>query len=82
MKHKQISENEDLAIFYNSSIIGDVSSLEKFEHNNEYILANFKKCLEEKKQEEIIRGQSVIGPHRDDISYYINNSEAKKDKRS
>ena len=78
MKHKQISENEDLAIFYNSSIIGDVSSLEKFEHNNEYILANFKKCLEEKKQEEIIRGQSVIGPHRDDISYYINNSEAKK----
>ena len=78
IKHKQISENEDLSIFYNSSIIGDISSLEKFEHNNEYILENFKKCLEEKKPEEIIRGQSVIGPHRDDISYYINNSEAKK----
>ena len=77
-KHKQISESEDLSVVYNSSIIGDVLSTEKFEHNNEYILENFKKKLEEKKQEEIIRGQSIIGSHRDDISYYINNSEAKK----
>ena len=78
LKHKQISENEDLSIFYNSSIIGNISSSEKFEHNNEYILESFKKSLEEKKTEEIIRGQSVTGPHRDDISYFINNSEAKK----
>ncbi len=77
-KHKQISENEDLSIVYNSSIIGDVPSTEKFEHNNEYILENFRKKLEEKKQEEIIRGQSIIGSHRDDISFFINKSEAKK----
>ncbi|MBQ9246040.1 DNA replication/repair protein RecF [bacterium] len=78
IKHKQISETEELSIIYNSSIIGDVSSLKKFEYNNEYILEQFKIKLEEKKQEEIIRGQSVIGCHRDDISYFINGSEAKK----
>ena len=78
LKHKQISETEDLIIFYNSSIIGDISSTEKFEKNNEYILEQFKQKLEEKKLEEIIRGQSIIGSHRDEVSYYINNSEAKK----
>ena len=78
IKHKQISETENLSMIYNSSIIGDITTLEKFEYNNEYILEKFKKKLEEKKQEEIIRGQSVVGAHRDDISFYINNSEAKK----
>lgn len=78
IKHKQISNDEVLTIFYNSSIIGDISSAEKIEFNNEYILENFKKKLEEKKLEEIIRSQSVVGPHRDDISYFINNNEAKK----
>lgn len=78
IKHKQISNNETLTIFYNSSIVDDISASEKFEFNNEYILESFKKKLEEKKLEEIIRGQSVIGPHRDDISYFINNNEAKK----
>ncbi len=77
-KHRQISSTEDLSVAYNSSVAGDISVLNKFEHNNEYILENFKKKLEEKKLEEIVRGQSVIGPHRDDISYYINGSEAKK----
>ena len=31
-----------------------------------------------KKQEEIIRAQSVIGPHRDDLSYFINSIDSKK----
>lgn len=31
-----------------------------------------------KKYEEIVRAQSVIGPHRDDLSFYINNIESKK----
>lgn len=77
-KHQKISETEQLTMLYNSSIIGDVSALEKFEFNNEYILDNFQKKLNEKKLEEIIRGQSILGPHRDDVSYFINNSEAKK----
>ena len=38
----------------------------------------FKQKLEQKKQEEIIRAQSVIGPHRDDVSYFINEIEARK----
>ena len=78
IKHSQISEKEDLSIFYNSCIIGDISSAEKFDFNNEFILENFKKKLEEKKLEEIIRGQSVLGPHRDDVSFYINNNDSKK----
>ena len=77
-KHKQISNTENLSAFYNSSIIGDINCGEKFPYNNEYILENFKQKLEEKKPEEIIRAQSVIGAHRDDVSFYINGNDAKK----
>ena len=77
-KHNKISNFENLALFYNSTVIGDISSEKKLDFNNEYILKNFKNKLEEKKLEEIIRSQSIIGPHRDDISYFINNIEAKK----
>ena len=34
--------------------------------------------LEERKQEEIRRCQSCVGPHRDDVLFYINNLEATK----
>ena len=78
IKHKQISNNENLSLFYNSSVIGDISACEKFAYGSEFILENFKNKLNEKKAEEIIRAQSVIGPHRDDVSYFINNTEAKK----
>lgn len=77
-KHSQISSSENLSMFYNSTIIGDITAYQKFEFSNEYILENFKQKLEEKKLEEIIRGQSIIGPHRDDVSYFINDIEAKK----
>ena len=77
-KHKQISNTENLSVFYNSSIIGDINCGDKFQFNNEYILENFKRKLEEKKPEEIIRAQSVIGAHRDDVSFYINGNDAKK----
>lgn len=77
-KHSQISSNEDLSLYYNSCIIGDISACGKIEFNNEFILENFKKKLKEKTLEEIIRGQSILGPHRDDISFYINNNDSKK----
>ena len=77
-KHSQISSREDLSLYYNSCIIGDISACEKIEFNNEFILENFKKKLKEKTLEEIIRGQSILGPHRDDISFYINNNDSKK----
>ena len=41
-------------------------------------MLKFKEALEERKQEEIRRGQSCIGPHRDDILFYINSNEATK----
>ena len=77
-KHNQISNSENLSIIYNSTIINDITACKKFEFNNEFILENFKKKLEEKKLEEIIRGQSIVGPHRDDVSYFINEIESKK----
>ncbi len=78
LKHKQISGSENLSIFYNSSVTGGINCTEKFSYNIEYILENFKQKLEEKKQEEIIKMQSLAGPHRDDIAYFINDIEAKK----
>ena len=38
----------------------------------------FNQKLEERKLEEIIRAQSLVGPHRDDVSFLINDIEAKK----
>ncbi len=78
IKHTQISKTEELSIIYNSTIIGDINTDNKIEFDNKFILEKFKQKLEEKKQEEIIRGQSVTGVHRDDISYFINNNDAKK----
>lgn len=77
-KHNQISVQENLTLSYNSSVIGEIDCSEKYALGNEYILEKFKEKLEEKKAEEIIRAQSVVGPHRDDVSYYINNTEAKR----
>ena len=56
---------EDLVIEYKSSIEGGV--------NKPCFRAALKKSLEE----EIARGQSVIGPHRDDLIFSINKKETK-----
>ncbi len=77
-KHKHISSDENLTISYNSSILGDIDCSNKYGNNIEYILENFKNKLEEKKPEEIIRAQSIVGAHRDDVSFFINAFEAKK----
>ena len=77
-KHNEISKDEFLNINYTSSVIEDYCADKKFENSNEFILNCFKQKLQEKKLEEIIRAQSVVGPHRDDITFFINNFEAKK----
>ena len=46
--------------------------------NIEDIQYAFLENLEERKIEEMRRGQSCVGPHRDDIIFYINNQEATK----
>lgn len=70
-KHRIISETEELKIKYDCSFLTDETELDD-------IVANFKKSLEERKTEEIRRCQACVGPHRDDIIFYINENEATK----
>lgn len=78
IKHSQISNNEHLSLIYNSTIIGDFNAEINETITSEEISKIFLEKLKEKRAEEIIRGQSVIGPHRDDVSYYINGIDSKK----
>ncbi|MCR5261375.1 MAG: DNA replication/repair protein RecF [Candidatus Gastranaerophilales bacterium] len=78
LKHSYISVKETLSIFYESSIIDTVDVEDVSEYTSLKIAEIFHEKLEEKKAEEIIRAQSVIGPHRDDISFFIDNADAKK----
>lgn len=74
-KHSQISQyqsgNEKLSIKYNCSFLENEEEVEE-------ILEKFKQKLQERKELEIIRGQMVVGPHRDDIVFFINEQEATK----
>lgn len=77
-KHAQISKHEYLNIFYNSTILEDFNIETENVPITEFIAEKFSQKLQEKRLEEIIRAQSIIGPHRDDLSYYINNIDSKK----
>jgi DNA replication and repair protein RecF len=44
----------------------------------EQIQYSFLEALDNRKEEEIRRCQACVGPHRDDIIFYINNQEATK----
>ena len=70
-KHRIISETEELKINYDCPFLNNEFELEE-------IAEAFKLSIEEKKEEEMRRGQSCVGPHRDDIVFYINGSEAVK----
>ncbi len=62
---------EELKINYDCPFLNNEFELEE-------IAEAFKLSIEEKKEEEMRRGQSCVGPHRDDIVFYINGSEAVK----
>ena len=69
-KHSNISEEETLKIYYSSTFeLGD--TVEEIAQN--YIIA-----LEENYEDERRRCQSLVGPHRDDIVFFINDKEATK----
>ncbi len=70
-KHRIISETEELKIEYDCSFLNGEDDLAQ-------IASAFQLSLEERKAEELRRGQSCVGPHRDDIIFYINNNEAVK----
>lgn len=71
-KHRTISETEELSIKYDSNFLGISNEIEEIE----IIQQKFLESLNERKTEEIRRCQSCVGPHRDDIVFYINNQEA------
>lgn len=70
-KHSTISGCEKLSIKYDCNFLCNEKEISE-------ILEKFKLKLQEKKELEIIRGQSSVGPHRDDIIFYINENEATK----
>lgn len=70
-KHRIISETEELRIEYDCSFLNGENDLEQ-------IASAFQMSLDERKGEELRRGQACVGPHRDDIIFYINNNEAVK----
>lgn len=70
LKHSKISEDENLRIYYSSTFeLGDTV---------EEIAQNYKIALEENYEDERRRCQSLIGPHRDDIVFFINEKESTK----
>lgn len=71
--HLQISqEREKLEIKYKSSIhVSEDDHQEKIEHK-------YLEKFSELQQNEIDRGVTLIGPHRDDFSFYINDKDVKK----
>ena len=70
-KHRIISASEDLKIRYDCSFLNDECELDD-------IASAFKNSLVEHKTEEMRRGQACVGPHRDDVIFYINNNESTK----
>lgn len=70
-KHKIISETEELKIDYDCSFLSGESELDD-------IVRKFHESLQERRIEEIRRCQACVGPHRDDIVFFINENEATK----
>ncbi len=68
--HSQLSGTRDLSIEYVSTVVTDISveNLEKA----------MLKCLSNSRNQEISRGTTIIGPHRDDIRLISKGTEASK----
>lgn len=76
-KHKIISQcDENLLIKYNSNISGCFNTESNDLLPPDKIAEIYHDIFKQKVNEEIIRAQTVIGPHRDDISFYINDMDA------
>ncbi len=70
-KHLSISRDEELNIEYENTLGAEYSSVAELSS-----LAYEKLC--EVKAEEIKKGQCLIGPHRDDVAFFINGLDAKR----
>lgn len=73
-KYSAIAPDENLTFNYNSTVFGiceDFSTI-----SIEKIAALFKEKLKEVKEEEMQRMKTLIGPHRSDIAFFINDKNA------
>ena len=73
-KHRTISETEQLKIRYDCGFLGENDEIEEIS----LIKEKFDQTLADRRIEEIRRCQSCVGPHRDDIVFYINEQNASK----
>jgi len=77
IKHKYISIGEEnLLIKYSSTVTGVFNSKDNEVMSPEKIAEVYREIIIDKRREEIVRAQTVIGPHRDDILFFINNINA------
>jgi DNA replication and repair protein RecF len=77
IKHKYITLNEEnLLIKYNSTVAGLYNSLDEELLSPEKLAEIYREVILNKRKEEIIRAQTLVGPHRDDILFFINNINA------
>lgn len=82
LKHKDISQSEDLSLQYASSVV-DIFNFEKDDKGENLpeiaaIADLYEQKLAQRRNEEIFRGQSLVGSHRDDVLFFINGNDAKK----
>lgn len=70
-KHLSISGQEKFSLRYDCSFLQEETEVDE-------IAVKFGIALSERRTEEIRRGQSCVGPHRDDVVFYINDTEATK----
>jgi len=76
-KHKKISlSDEDLRIVYSSTITDDFNAAVDEIQKPDEVLESFRIAFKEKRIEELARAQTVIGPHRDDVGFMINDKNA------
>ena len=69
--YSSISSTESLTCRYISSLIADTSDMEK-----EELYQLFLHKLQVSRQDDLRRQQTLIGPHRDDVVFYLNNKDA------
>ena len=61
---------------YQSSVFEDIDISDDKNFSIEEISKRFEEKLSERKQEELIRAQTLVGPHRDDLKFFINGFDA------
>ena len=81
VRQKFLKELKNIAIFKYNSIADSENFDIKYsvqETSIEDIAKYLENELQQKSQEEIVRKQACVGPHRDDILFFINNNDATK----